>query len=1411
MDDESQPDSARVFSVRIVDIDYYMAPPIPEMDICYSSFQGGKVNEVPVIRIFGSTPAGQKTCLHMHKAFPYLYVPCSDIQIALDVQQGDDGYKHHISHALEKALKLKGKVGSKRQHVHACSLVRARKLYGYFSTEELFVKIYLYHPQDVARAANLLLGGAVFDKCLQPHEAHIPFILQFLVDYNLYGMGHVHLSKMKFRHPLPDRVTQPCIENLLSDKLNCSSPSSKADSPVWISSTVPASWRWQVPDTLSSSPDHKFQLVKRLSTCMLEGDSTTDEILNQHHKVFLSQSQTCSDVKMVQSLIPIWEEEYERTGLSNAYRVPPPDPGKPCQSDVLKILLVGSEMEKSITELLLVAESSSNPIDEDVKLIQPMSFLNNVGKTDELEKAAFIGNMDHVECSIDTKVLPGSTCNKHYTASVDRGKAIVSEQMEIVGTLTPKSSVEEILGVLKWLASSQAGEDVNSDDELLRDTILNPLLPAASINMVLEKASNDYDSAFQLECQDILNSIEAANDDDCINKKLELIDDTLTPQTPPKNGIPQADGFHIDRCNNPRSDTSPNFKSAEASHSPRIDTSLNFESAEAFQPPELLENSGLTSKEKDGRRWGVLPFCIHGSVIGNHQDVCFDVVKSDSTEKGRNPNIPVKDASIDPSEVTATSASCSLRDLMRKKRSYRVSSPECESNRAKRGRIKEQQDLSTWTCANSEPLSAEEGHHDLKSLGPHDLKSPSTEFDTKITEHTDTNSASYGELSTSSRNSSHFQINATTERCNNSSAVGLDVVSKSVMLEDSSTLPFDNYPHGSLKPSCTISDLKSFASVLPRESEPLLDSDFSNYEPVSKSYVDKPTEQMGLGVPCLSSGFPLDGKEINICQNSESGILGKCMRNLSYEVLHETHARLQISSCDDEHRRMNHSTACGSLPVLDIEGETAGVHKTTICDESEPEEQGGGNPSDECPSQFVKDSYEEMEDQNTYSSKDDDPSCSEEALTDGPAHHCIDGSVVYMMTPASVPPTTESVCSWLLKLDSAAHFSEEQLLDIFSHSASPHMDRSNSEDRENNNGCDVGKYVFVNEAENLKMVCNNTSQDFSQISGPFGKSRTTPLSQTGFRDPASIGCGQQLTLLSLEILAESRGDLRPDPRYDAIKVLAFAVKDDNDSGASLHALLHTPELNERNLDGLMGCSILHFYEEKQLFMYLVDFICLLDPDILLGWDIQGGSLGFLAERASQLGISLLNKISRTPSETKMDCSDSDGLDKIFHVDEVPEHENSDFILRDGGAIEDEWGRTHASGLHVDGRIVLNVWRLMRSEVKLTMYTVEAVAEAVLRRKVSLEGYSPGFTCIGFGRSEDFTILGDLFLKDKIIIYDLERQMIGWRIYDCSVVPEVGFYPPSGPKSKAFISADLIPTLPHRMVAAVFLHLMFIYS
>lgn len=36
------------------------------------NYAGGKVNQVPIIRIYGSTPAGQKTCLHIHNVSLYL-------------------------------------------------------------------------------------------------------------------------------------------------------------------------------------------------------------------------------------------------------------------------------------------------------------------------------------------------------------------------------------------------------------------------------------------------------------------------------------------------------------------------------------------------------------------------------------------------------------------------------------------------------------------------------------------------------------------------------------------------------------------------------------------------------------------------------------------------------------------------------------------------------------------------------------------------------------------------------------------------------------------------------------------------------------------------------------------------------------------------------------------------------------------------------------------------------------------------------------------------------------------------------------------------------------------------------------------------------------------------------------------
>ena len=50
-------------SVQAVDLAYYMCEPIPPFDSPYSTMTGERVEVVPVVRVFGATPAGQKVCL----------------------------------------------------------------------------------------------------------------------------------------------------------------------------------------------------------------------------------------------------------------------------------------------------------------------------------------------------------------------------------------------------------------------------------------------------------------------------------------------------------------------------------------------------------------------------------------------------------------------------------------------------------------------------------------------------------------------------------------------------------------------------------------------------------------------------------------------------------------------------------------------------------------------------------------------------------------------------------------------------------------------------------------------------------------------------------------------------------------------------------------------------------------------------------------------------------------------------------------------------------------------------------------------------------------------------------------------------------------------------------------------------
>ncbi|KAL5783696.1 hypothetical protein ACOSP7_008725 [Xanthoceras sorbifolium] len=1324
---DSQPDS-KIFSVRIVSIDHYMAPPIPGYDFCYSSFQGDKVHEVPIIRVYGSTPAGQKTCLHVHRALPYLYVPCADIP--LQPNQEDDAYTHIVSVALEKALKLKGKTGSKQQHVHGCSLVQGKRFYGYHSSEELFVKIYLYYPHDIPRAADFLLGGAVLDKSLQPHESHIPFILQFMVDYNLYGMGHLHLSKVKFRHPVPDVFSTRKFNHNIQhgkelDKLPWNSADFQADSvgseslgsPFWVSSTIPGDWMWQLSSQFDGLSD---QNIKRQSVCELEGDAMVEDILNQQFKMYTSLSQAPTDVKMVQSLIPIWEEEYERTGMHD--KAMPLDPGKPLPQDVLNTLSLGLKFENVLAELCHKGEETISSFKNDVKVLKS------------------IIDPEHLSCvegkNIIASLSPqGLERREEIGTTPSQGKD-ACPQFEMATEI-------EALGLLKWLATSQAAEDLNSDDELLHETILSPLLPETTIDKVLEKANMDYERESQKECQDILDSIEdIISFDDLEERASRSVDPSNRPQTSSEKKIQQVDGSSDDLY----------VCSVESSeNSSKIETNTESKRSSEHQIPQDTGPSFSSKQQKKKKLWGSLPFSVARKVNDDLETVsdiseCVDEGKdrrgtnfSARNELAKHSNVSLKNEDADACDTT-TLTGCSVRDLMRKKRCYRVEPHESGSLGVKKrlliGEQKEEITLSPKQLDFNSLQDYEQDKWPLESLNHRPSRPPVFSTDSPL-------QVSRG-LSSVLIRKRKVQRSFDTDKEGSAVLVGdleADISKQSKESELGATSSEDI--------NCNV-----YAS----KSDSLLDVQLSKLDTEVKPVSDERLQQTSPPIEC--DLFALDGSDSVDKYGNERRISTGRAYAISEKKLVGTEITNDTTVLQNEkfvgQEQAQDSGVCGfgcsGSKSFNVEGKPVdligmtfcrkpptpdfkdGIFENASCSPTIPDhtylvdgknhEGISGRALDNVIPYFERDCPEEKEFQSKWL-KNSDCKSHQQVIMGVPTQYLNDGSCLYMLTPAFSPPSVDCVNRWLLCDEGAGEINKSSVEPSSPQGSNAmpvleelHVETDGMVNTESNSDSKEATTMLHSEGCVVeKNACTDCLQDISQISGPDGRSRPTPLSQIGFRDPASLGAGEQLTLLSIEVQAESRGDLRPNPQYDAINVVALAFQNDDESVFEVYVLLHSNiESFQRSLDGVSDCKVFVFSEEKYLFGHFIKILLSFDPDILMGWDIQGGSLGFLAERAAHLGIGLLNDISRIPSETKIAAAGLETSERGIPDNLQPESVITDSVVVENAIIEDEWGRTHASGVHVGGRIVLNVWRLMRGEVKLNMYTIEAVAEAVLRRK-----------------------------------------------------------------------------------------------
>lgn len=188
-----------------------------------------------------------------------------------------------------------------------------------------------------------------------------------------------------------------------------------------------------------------------------------------------------------------------------------------------------------------------------------------------------------------------------------------------------------------------------------------------------------------------------------------------------------------------------------------------------------------------------------------------------------------------------------------------------------------------------------------------------------------------------------------------------------------------------------------------------------------------------------------------------------------------------------------------------------------------------------------------------------------------------------------------------------------------------------------------------------------------------------------------------MTVFYMEIHADTFDKLRPDPNKDPISMIIYRFDDANNmfSGSARNCILISAEGKElsdfhrqvENVSITLGLQILTFGSELEMIEKLLLMIDFYDPDILAGYEINAASWGYMIERMRNVYQSnILSRLSKT-------------------------------TLKGNGKFGDKWGYTHTSAIKVNGRHMLNLWRILRSEVSLTSYSIENLSFHLLHRSM----------------------------------------------------------------------------------------------
>lgn len=230
--------SSELINIQINAHDFYQRTPSVLDTDHGNSLPNHIFGQVPIIRVYGSLPTGHKVLCHIHGISPYIF-------IRYDGQQDDTLNEMHkkcsqlhklLEIKMRNAYELKKRANHPEEHstynvnsgfledgapnniaydthqnddkqntlnyISNVSVVKAIPFYGFHVHWSPFFKISLLSPAYVNKLSELLRDGKITGKAIDTFESHVPYLLQFSADYNLFGCSWLKLDTCYFRQPI---------------------------------------------------------------------------------------------------------------------------------------------------------------------------------------------------------------------------------------------------------------------------------------------------------------------------------------------------------------------------------------------------------------------------------------------------------------------------------------------------------------------------------------------------------------------------------------------------------------------------------------------------------------------------------------------------------------------------------------------------------------------------------------------------------------------------------------------------------------------------------------------------------------------------------------------------------------------------------------------------------------------------------------------------------------------------------------------------------------------------------------------------------------------------------------------------------------------------------------------------------